>query len=168
MLTDYFALSEELAWARMARDCDLSTIRHLELGEPLVSDEVIEISKTGDPSNRIDVVFMGDGYLKSQRDLMVDDMKRLVDDMFRGETFQSYLPVFNIWAVFRESQEEGIGVGSRPKNTAFRLYRDGTELRGIFPGDPNAARQACKATGANACDYPSLIGNDSFLWRPRW
>jgi len=127
-----------------------------------LEDEVIPLVYSGPPSNRLDLVFMGDGYIESEKDQMIDDMKRLVNDMFTGDTFTPYLPLFNVWVVWRESAESGIGVGGVPKNTAFRLYRDGTQLRGVYCGNPTAARQACALTGPNACDYPTLIGNSPF------
>jgi len=40
--------------------------------------------------------------------------------------------LFNVWAIYVESEESGIGTYGKPKNTAFGLYRDGTELRGIY------------------------------------
>jgi hypothetical protein len=61
-------------------------------------------------------------------------MKRLHEDMFHDVTFKSYLPVFNVWSVYRASQESGVGTHGRPKNTSYRLYRQGTELRGLYPG----------------------------------
>jgi len=129
---------------------------------PEVADEVFSFRNTGPSNNRIDVVFMGDGYTQAQRQLYIDDMNRMIDDMFQGTTFSSYLPVFNIWGVFRASRESGIGVGGRPRNTAFGLYRDGTQLRGVFTSRPNDARAACRSTGPSACDFPSLIGNDLY------
>jgi superfamily II DNA helicase RecQ len=30
---------------------------------------------------------------------------------------------------------------------AFRLYRQGTQLRGVYPGNPSGARDACRKTG---------------------
>jgi len=62
---------------------------------------------------------MGDGYQLGERTRFIEDMRRLTDDMFASTTFFSHLPLFNIWAVFRESVESGIGVGGQPKNTAF-------------------------------------------------
>jgi hypothetical protein len=59
-------------------------------------------------------------------------MQRLVKEMFQDITFASYLPgifcifptykikakflilVFNIWALYRESAQSGIGVGGKP------------------------------------------------------
>jgi len=32
----------------------------------------------------------------------------------------------------------------------------------VYCNNPNAARDACKSTGNNACDFPSLIGNDPY------
>ena len=45
----------------------------------------------------------------------------------------------NIWSICLPSAESGIGVGGRAKDTAFGLYRDGTELRGIYCSKPTAA-----------------------------
>lgn len=126
------------------------------------ADEVIEIIISGDQTNRIDVVLMGDGYTADQRQRYEDDMVRLTQDMFEGETFSQYLPVFNIWGVFRASNEEGVGINSTPRDTAFGLYRQGTQLRGLLTSRANAAREACRATGPSGCDFPSLIGNDPY------
>ncbi|KAI8902962.1 IgA peptidase M64-domain-containing protein [Globomyces pollinis-pini] len=116
----------------------------------------------GDPVNRIDVVFMGDGYTSAERERFIADITRLYKDMWSSVTFESYLPLFNIWAVFVPSNESGIGSGGKPKDTAFGLYRDGTELRGIYTTKRSFARKVCKVTGEFACDYPSLIGNDEY------
>ncbi|ORY07477.1 hypothetical protein K493DRAFT_310211 [Basidiobolus meristosporus CBS 931.73] len=125
-------------------------------------DELIPIIESGAPSNRIDVVFMGDGYTREERDKFIGDIKRLSNDMFTGHTFASYLPLFNIWGFFRASEESGIGANGVPKKTTFGLYRDGTELRGIYPSKPKIAREVCEALKPYQCDYPSLIGNDDF------
>lgn len=45
-------------------------------------------------------------------------------------------------------------------STVYGLYRDGTELRGVYYAYPQVARAACQST--DACDYPILLGNDPF------
>jgi hypothetical protein len=107
-------------------------------------------------------LFRGDGYTKSERKKFFADVKRMTDDLFKGETFKSILPILNVWAVFTPSKESGIGVNGKPKDTVFGLYRDGTELRGIYPTNKDNARKACRATGPYACDYPVIIGNDDY------
>ena len=42
-------------------------------------------------------------------------------------------------------------------STPFGLYRDGTELRGLYYARPEVARAACDSLG-DRCDYPILIG----------
>ncbi|KAI9291203.1 hypothetical protein K502DRAFT_368636 [Neoconidiobolus thromboides FSU 785] len=123
--------------------------------------EVRKIIDGGDAKNRIDVVFMGDGYTAQQKDSFFSDIQRLTKDMFEGVTFKSWLPLFNIWAIHVDSKESGIGYDG-PKDTAFQLTRDAGQLRGIFPLKPEYAREVCKLTGDYACDYPSIIGNDDF------
>lgn len=110
-----------------------SSIQDAE-GGLLADPEIRKIVDGGDQSNRIDVVFMGDGYtaqekvcigikevnyLKkitfahflfcSKQEKFFSDMQRLTTEMFEGVTFRSYLPLFNIWAIYVESQDSGIG-----------------------------------------------------------
>ncbi|RQM20112.1 hypothetical protein B5M09_012642 [Aphanomyces astaci] len=100
--------------------------------------------------------------IASEAALFFNDMQRLTDEMFTGDTFTQYLPLFNVWAVHVPSVESGIGVGGKPRNTAFELFRDGTELRAVYPNKQQYARDVCKTVGEFACDFPSLIGNDAF------
>ncbi|OXA56829.1 uncharacterized protein LOC110848011 [Folsomia candida] len=123
--------------------------------------EIVKIVDGGDQANRIDVVFMGDGYQATERQAFFDDIARLTEDMFNGATFRSYLPVFNIWAIYVQSVDSGIGYNGA-KNTPFRLYREAGQLRGIFTGNAAYARTVCRLTGTSGCDYPSLIGNDDY------
>ncbi|ETV79534.1 hypothetical protein H257_07518 [Aphanomyces astaci] len=123
---------------------------------------VRRIVNSGDPKNRIDIVFMGDGYTASEDSRFFSDIQRLTDEMFNGDTFTQYLPLFNVWAVYVPSNQSGIGVGGKPLDTAFGLYRSGTQLRGIFTRKTAYAREVCKVTGDSACDFPSLIGNDDY------
>ncbi|KXN73685.1 hypothetical protein CONCODRAFT_30708, partial [Conidiobolus coronatus NRRL 28638] len=123
--------------------------------------EVRKIIDNGDPANRIDVVFMGDGYTANERTKFFNDLARLTKDMFEGVTFKSWLPLFNIWGIHVPSVDSGIGYNGA-KNTPFKLYREAGQLRAIFPGNAANARTKCKLTGANACDYPSLLANDDF------
>ncbi|KAG4075274.1 hypothetical protein HA402_003065 [Bradysia odoriphaga] len=134
------------------------SIKKRQTGENLDVEKIVD---SGDPANRIDVVFMGDGYTADEREQFFGDIRRLTDDMFNGETFRSYLPLFNIWAVFVESVESGIGYDG-PKDTAFRLYRTAGTLRGVFTANAQFARQLCQEMGPASCDYPSIIGNDDY------
>ena len=123
--------------------------------------EMKNIIYAGNPDNRIDVVFMGDGYTLQERALFYKDIERLVNEMWNGETFKPLLPMFNIWALHLPSKDSGISFQSNVKNTAFGLQREENQLRAIMPKNANLARKICSQLGTK-CDYPSLIGNDPF------
>lgn len=45
-------------------------------------------------------------------------------------------------------------------STPFGLYRDGTELRGVYYEHPAVGRAACNFLG-DQCDFPILLGMQS-------
>lgn len=122
--------------------------------------EVRTIVNQGPSENRIDLTIVGDGYTEEEKARFFDDAKRLTDDMFIGQTFSSYLPLFNVHAVFVPSNESGLSELSR-KDTALKLQRSPAgSKRGILPGDRRAAEKAIKL--APDTDYPILVANDEF------
>lgn len=52
---------------------------------PAADPEVRKIVDGGDQGNRIDVVFMGDGYTASEKEKFFSDMERLTQEMFEGK-----------------------------------------------------------------------------------
>lgn len=170
-ITEIFAESKQLLKERLHSECDSIEESNespsffgrfkKSIGTTTVGPEIRKIVDSGDPANRIDVVFMGDGYSTTEREKFFLDINRFVQEMFEGVTFQSYLPLFNIWAIYVESPESGIGYDG-PKNTPFKLYREKGQLRAVFTANAKYAREVCKMTGENACDYPSLIANDDY------
>ena len=69
-----------------------TTARRLSLSHDSLSLSDADLRCCG-RQNRIDVVFMGDGYTEEERELHFADMERLVDDMWGDTTFASYLPL---------------------------------------------------------------------------
>lgn len=123
--------------------------------------EVRTIIKQGKDNNRITITIIGDGYTESERQTYFDDVNRLVDDMFKGETFKSYLPMFNIYAVFVPSNESGITDRDK-KDTIFGLYRSPIgSKRGIMPGNTRNIEKALDLAPAYA-NYPIIIANDDY------
>ncbi|KAJ7621542.1 IgA peptidase M64-domain-containing protein [Mycena polygramma] len=128
-------------------------------GVPIPPLEVLPLVISGPSSNRVDLIFFADGYLQEEREKFIEDATRLADDISGNQTFNTVKPLMNFWAAFTPSNESGVGVGGKPKDTAFGLYRDGTELRGVYYAKPKVAGAACSSLG-DQCDYPILLGND--------
>ncbi|KII90829.1 hypothetical protein PLICRDRAFT_39431 [Plicaturopsis crispa FD-325 SS-3] len=121
--------------------------------------EVEPLVTSGPSRNRVDLVFFSDGYLSSEKGKFLEDAARLAEDISGNQTFNTVRPLLNFWAAFTPSNESGVGVGGKPKDTPFGLYRDGTELRGVYYDKPAVARAACSSLG-DQCDFPILLGND--------
>ncbi|KAH6911531.1 IgA peptidase M64-domain-containing protein [Coprinopsis sp. MPI-PUGE-AT-0042] len=132
-------------------------------GASIAAVEVQPLVVTGPSANRVDIVFFSDGYLASERTKFFADAQRLADDMTQYQTFSTVQPLMNFWGGFTASNQSGIGVGGRPKNTAYQLYRDGTELRGVYftSAGRSAVNSACSALG-QGCDHPVILGNDPY------
>lgn len=160
-VVEMFGRSIRALEEHLPEGCVVGSQQLVKRGQLEAKTEVRKVVSSGDPKNRIDVVFMGDGYTGAEKAKFFADIERLTKEMFEGITFRSWLPLFNIWAIHVESAESGIGYDG-PKNTPFKLYREQGQLRAIFPGNAANARQVCKLTGEGGCDYPSLIGNDDF------
>lgn len=122
--------------------------------------EVRVLIQQGPWDNRINFTIVGDGYTLSEKDKFFADAQRMANDLFVKQTFQSFLPLFNVSAVFVASNKSGIGDGS-PIDTAFKLYRSPKgSKRGIMPGDENSLDRAISL--APATTYPIVIANDDF------
>ncbi len=122
--------------------------------------ELKSLVQQGPTENRINLTIVGDGYTMGEKDKFFADALRTTKELFTGHTFASYLPLFNVFAVFVPSHVSGIGDGS-PKDTALKLYRSPQgSKRAIMPGDPRAADAALAL--APATDFPILLANDNY------
>ena len=125
-----------------------------------INDELYTIIESGPSSNRIDLVFMGDGYTLGERAKFLEDVERLTADLFEEKTFRSSLPLFNVYAVYRPSKDSGITRSGKRRETAYGLYRIGNTLRAIYVDKPGAARDSCDR--APGCDFPIIVANDDY------
>lgn len=118
------------------------------------------ITEQGPAKNRICLTFVGDGYTESEKEKFFTDVAAMVDDLFNGQTFQSYKSLFNIYAVFVPSKDSGI-TDLQKKDTAFGLFRSPAgSKRAIMPGNTSAIDRAVAL--APKTDYPIVIANDEF------
>ncbi|KAG1727908.1 IgA peptidase M64-domain-containing protein [Suillus occidentalis] len=134
-------------------------VHNILLDVPVPPLEVVSLLQSGPSDNRIDLALFSDGYTMRERDKFLDDAMRLVTDLSANQTFASVRPLLNFWAVFSPSEESGVGVDGKAKRTPFGLYRDGTELRGLYANNSDVALMACASLG-NKCNYAILLGND--------
>ena len=92
-------------------------------GEPLPHEY---IHYSGDPSGKIDIAIIGDGYTVAEKDLFMEDARKAVESIWTHEPFASMKDRFNIVAVQAESADSGVSVPRQGiwKNTVLGSHFD--------------------------------------------
>lgn len=102
--------------------------------------DVVPILRNGSVKDKLDVVFIGDGYTAGQQGDFHDAVRAKWAKMSAAEPYASYRELFNVWAVDAVSRESGVS-GDPGKD----VVRD-TALRSAFFCD-GIERLLCVDTG---------------------
>jgi hypothetical protein len=84
---------------------------------PPAAGALIELSRSGDPATKVDVLILGDGYTAGERGKFERDARRLVDILFATSPFKERRADFNVWGLCPAAAESGI---SRPSTGVWR------------------------------------------------
>ena len=120
---------------------------------------VVDIQIKGDPSGKVDLVFIAEGYTVSEKDKFLADAKRFTDSLFAIPPFDQCRDDFNVRAVFLESKESGTDFSGTNifLNTALNsgFYTFGVS-RYLTTPDMKAIRDAVWNV---PCDAPFILVN---------
>ena len=95
--------------------------------EPLGTGvRVFEIQKSGDPHEKIDIAFIAEGYTAKEEEKLKEDLERFTQVFFKQEPYATYKDKFNIYGVFKPSEESGCDEPSHGvfKNTSLNATFD--------------------------------------------
>jgi hypothetical protein len=81
---------------------------HIIREQPAAGDWVYEVQVNGDPHDKVDLVFVAEGYTAEDKDKFKADVDRMAAFLFTVEPYKSLKERFNIRAVFRPSPERGM------------------------------------------------------------
>jgi len=89
--------------------------------KPAPGVEVIEFLNNGDPSKKVDILFIAEGYRDGDKEKFKKDVNRFVEVMFRQEPYTALKEKFNVRGVFHPSLESGCDEPTHGqfKNTAL-------------------------------------------------
>ena len=110
--------------------------------------DVWPLLETGPPSEKVDLLVIGEGYTAAEVSKFHDDARRLVDALFEEEPFKSRRSDFNVWGLDLPSAESGV---SRPRAAQFRRtplsaeYNIFDSERYLLTYDNRALRDAASA-----------------------
>lgn len=123
--------------------------------------KVTALMKNGDPSKKVDIVIVGDGYSKDDMEQFRKDAKYYNDAMFNTSPFKERKNDFNVWLVEVVSPESGISKPDKGiwKNNALGCqYNTFGSARYILTEDNKALRDAA---GLAPYDYINILINDN-------
>lgn len=75
------------------------------------------VMKNGEPSDKVDLLLMGDGYTAAEMDKWHRDARRMSDLLFGVSPFKERKSDFNVWAVDTPAEESG---AARPSDGIYR------------------------------------------------
>ena len=113
--------------------------------DKLKENRVGKVQYSGDPSRKVDLVFLAEGYTKDEQSKFDADVKRFTDSLFQTHPFNTRKNDFNIWSVGLISEESGTDVSGKGvfRNTALNsgFYTFGVE-RYLTTPDMKSIRDA--------------------------
>ena len=71
----------------------------------LKENKVYQIQNNGDSSEKVDLVFIAEGYTADEQEKFVADAKRFTEALFATPPFTTRRNDFNVWAVELVSEE---------------------------------------------------------------
>ncbi|MBD3273692.1 MAG: peptidase M64, partial [Candidatus Marinimicrobia bacterium] len=118
--------------------------------KPDADIQVIREHISGNVHEKVDVVFIAEGYTDEEGDKVRSDLEKFSDILFKYEPFKSHKNDFNIYGVFKPSDESGVDEPTHGsfKNTAvsasfnslgsprYLLTEDNKSLRDIAGAVP--------------------------------
>ncbi|CCA71389.1 hypothetical protein PIIN_11860 [Serendipita indica DSM 11827] len=137
---------------------------HLSWENPLPPPPSLTVKPlvlSGPSDNRVDLVFFGDGCVSSSTEKIISE--RLVDTPSEeAKFFADALRLAEDISANQTFSSSGIGTDLEPRDTAFGLYRVGTELRAIYCAKKPVARAACASLGPG-CEFSNSSSQQRVL-----
>jgi len=79
--------------------------------------DVEKIKYNGEPSNKLDIAFVAEGYTKDEMDKFIKDCNKLANSLLSLEPYKKNAKKINIWAVKSISEESGV---TEPTKNIFK------------------------------------------------
>ncbi|HYY99576.1 MAG TPA: M64 family metallopeptidase, partial [Pyrinomonadaceae bacterium] len=88
----------------------------IDRSTPRAPAPLIEIQRSGDPSEKVDFLILGDGYTAAEASKFERDARRMTEVLFATSPFKERRSDFNVWALCPPAAESGV---SRPSTGVY-------------------------------------------------
>ncbi len=119
------------------------------------------VMKNGDPTGKVDIVIIGDGYARDDMEKFRNDAKHFNDVMFETQPFKARRKDFNVWAVEAESKESGIDIPDKDiwkDNILGTMYNTFGSARYVLTEDNKTVRDIAALA---PYDFICILVNDT-------
>jgi hypothetical protein len=119
------------------------------------------VMNNGDPSEKVDIVIIGDGYAAADMAKFREDARKFNEAMFRTHPFKERRKDFNVWRVDAVSRESGIDVPDKntwKDNVLGTKYNTFGSARYVLTEDNKALRTIAAAA---PYDFICILVNDA-------
>ncbi|MDH6313400.1 hypothetical protein M2137_002190 [Parabacteroides sp. PFB2-10] len=88
---------------------------------PLNENRITQIQHKGDSHEKIDLVFLAEGYTAADQEKFAADARRFTESLFQTPPFDKHRDAFNVWGVHLVSEEAGTDISGKGvfRNTAL-------------------------------------------------
>jgi hypothetical protein len=97
--------------------------KFIDTSRPPSPGPLLTIQKNGEPSTKVDLLIMGDGYTAAERGKFEKDARRFTEILFTRSPFREHRQDFNVWGLCPAAEESGV---SRPSSGLHRRNPLGT------------------------------------------
>ncbi len=122
---------------------------------------VFNIHNTGNPSERVDLVIVAEGYTKNDREKVKRDLQKVKEIFFSQEPYKTNMNKFNIYGVFKPSDEKGT---DEPRIGKFKNTSVDTTFNSLGSARyllTEANKKLRDITSAAPCDAIMIMVNSS-------
>ena len=93
--------------------------KFIDTSRPPPPGTLLVIQKNGDPTTKVDLLILGDGYTAAERSKFEQDARRFTEILFAASPFREQRQKFNVWGLCPAAEESGVsrpsgGVHHRP------------------------------------------------------
>jgi hypothetical protein len=85
--------------------------KFIDTSRPPPPGPLLAIQKAGDPTTKVDLLILGDGYTAAERSKFERDARRFTEILFGTSPFREHRQNFNVWGLCPAAEESGV---SRP------------------------------------------------------
>ena len=137
--------------------------KFIDKARPPSPGTLIEVHKSGDPSTKVDLLILGDGYTAAERTKFETDARRFADTLFATPPFREHKTDFNVWGLCPPSPESGISrpsTGVHHKNPLGSTYDTFDSERYVLTTDNRTLRDVASYAPYEFIEI--LVNNDTY------